>query len=119
MTAHPGPIVKDRIVAHLVKHPERDDYLASTENTALGIAAGTGVSRAHADVVLKQLQFEGRVRVRLGRVSDRKKRANVFFSNDRPDQPPNKTCSQLLEVAYELDRLQKLVHEMIGGSHVR
>jgi hypothetical protein len=111
--------VKDKVLTHLAKYPEKDDYLASPGNTAPGIAVEAGVSRAHADVVLNKLHFEGRVRKRLGRVPDRRARTQVWFLNDKTGQPPNKTCTQLEEILWEVEQVQRHIREMIGGNNVR
>ncbi len=71
---------RERILAHLERYPERDDYLAGPENTLHGIARAVGISDRNISTCVVQLIRDGSVRRRLKRVDGAGRRQFVHYA---------------------------------------
>jgi hypothetical protein len=115
MTLPTGPNTRERVIAHLEKHPERDDYLASHENTRFGIAEAVGVTPCYMSGALRTMFLSGVLKRRLGRVQGHAPMIHVYFINDHKATGKH-SLDQLGEVLSELDKAQKIIREMMGGT---
>ncbi len=90
--------VKDRILLHLLEYwgiPERGDWPPGL--TQVGIAAGVGITRGHAAVVLPELVRSGHVDVRIDRVKGRARRVKIYTLTFKGGTTAGELARALLE----------------------
>jgi len=107
--------VRERILVHLAKYPEKDKYLAKHENTQDGVAEGVGIHRAHAAVELKKMYYGGEVTIRLGRINGGQVRRKVYFKNGYKRTVSKGAQRQIQEALCLMDRAARIMRGMRDG----